>query len=140
MKVLRNFVFFGLISAISVACGGGNTTISANATDSSGTSGGSSGTGGSSGSGSVTYSTVTLNWTAPTTWTDSSPLALSDISGYKLYYGSSATNTPNSVNINNSTATQYTLKLPSGSYYFRMSTLVSNGIEGPLSPAVQKSL
>ena len=88
----------------------------------------------------TTIASVTLQWVAPTTWIDNSPLSLSEISGYHVYYGTSATDTPNTVNINDGSATQYTITLPTGSYYFRISSISNNGVEGPMSTAIQTTI
>ena len=165
MKYIRNVLVFSVFALLVAACGGGDTVTTAggaNASaptnpvstpgtgDSTGSTGtgstgtGSTGTGstgtGSSGSGStVTTSTVTLKWSAPTTRLDNSPASLSDISGYRLYYGTSATNTPTTINISSGTTSQYTITLPTGTYYFRISALDSSGYEGALSSALQKT-
>lgn len=83
---------------------------------------------------------VTLNWTAPTTRSDGSAISLSDISGYILYYGTSPTATNNSITINDGSATQYTVTLPSGTYYFVISAVDSNGEPGLKSAVLQKTL
>ncbi|MBI1425218.1 MAG: hypothetical protein GC149_17355 [Gammaproteobacteria bacterium] len=151
MGYLRNLLIFAAFSIIVTACGGGNTTITGNgatssSSGSSGTTGGTSsggGTtsgGGSTSGGTTTTGSVTLKWTAPTTRSDNTAVSLSDISGYRLYYGSAPTDTPNYVNITDGTATQQTISLPSGSYYFRISAIDSSGYEGLKSTAVQKTL
>jgi len=144
MGYIKNLFIFMVFSLIIAGCGGGNTTISDNstATNTSNNTTGSSGSGGTTSSGSGTSSTGTaiLKWTAPSTRTDNTAVSLSDISAYRLYYGTSATNTPNSITITDATATQYTITLPSGTYYFRISAIDTNGYEGLISGAVQKSL
>ncbi len=148
MGYLRNLLFFAAFAIVMVGCGGGNTTISANdgstATSSSGGTGGTPTTTTPTDTGgtptTTTTGTITLKWTAPTTWTDSSALSLGDIAGYRVYYGSSATDTPNFVNVNDGTATQYQITLPTGSYYFKVSTVTTTGVEGPMSAAVQTTI
>ncbi|MEJ2451660.1 MAG: hypothetical protein P8047_13495 [Gammaproteobacteria bacterium] len=54
--------------------------------------------------------------------------------------GTSATDTPNFININDSTATQYTITLPSGTYDFRIAAVDTNGYAGLLSPAISETL
>jgi len=140
MGYLRNFVLFAAFAIVMAGCGGGNTTISAD--NSSATTTGSGSTSGTTNTGGTTTTTgtITLKWTAPTTWTDSSALSLSEIAGYRVYYGSSATDTPNFVNVNDGTATQYQITLPTGSYYFKISTVTSTGVEGPMSAAIQTTI
>lgn len=132
MGYLRNLLAFAIFSLIITGCGGGNSAITASDATGAG-SGGTTGGGSSSGS-------LTLKWSAPTTRADNTSASLSDISGYRLYYGSSATDTPNYVNINDGTATQFTITLPSGSYYFRISAIDTNGYEGLRSAPTQKTL
>ena len=132
MSKIRNLMMFSLFAIIVTACGGGSAGLT------SGNSNTSSNTGSGSGSGSGTGS-VTLQWSAPSTRLDGSTVSLSEISGYRLYYGNSATNTPNHIDLG-ATSTQYQINLPSGTYYFRISALDSNGYEGALSGALQKTL
>jgi len=151
MGYIKNLFLFTVFSLIIAGCGGGNTTISDNsaATNTSNNTTGSTGSGAttgtsggttSSGSGTSSTGTAILKWTAPSSRTDNTAVSLSDISAYRLYYGTSATNTPNSITITDATATQYTITLPSGTYYFRISAIDANGYEGLVSGAVQKSL
>ena len=136
MGYIRNLALFTIISILTVACGGGNSALS----DSSQTSGSASGTPAPTPSPGGTTATVTLKWTAPSTRSDNTAVSMSEISGYRLYYGNSATNTPYYVNISGGSATQYTLTLPSGSYYFRISAIDTQGYEGLRSAAAQKSI
>lgn len=133
MPILRNLLFFSVIAMMVTACGGGSPEI---------ITGNSSGNtaGGSGNTGTGTTGSVTLQWSAPTTYADTTAASLSDIASYRLYYGPSATNTPNYVNIPDGSATQYTITLPSGTYYFRISAIDSNGYTGLMSPALKKTL
>ena len=142
MGYIRNLVTFGVFALIITGCGGGNTTIAASDTSSGATSGGSSGTtGGSTGGGSLSSTgSVTLKWTAPSTLADGTATSLSNVSGYTLFYGLSPTDTPNSINISNGSTTQYTIDLPSGSYYFVICAIDSNGNQGLMSVALNKSI
>jgi hypothetical protein len=80
---------------------------------------------------------ASLSWTAPVTRADGSALALSEISGYTLYYGASAGNYPNSLNINDGSATSATITdLPLGTYYAVVTTLDSGGRESSYSNEV----
>jgi hypothetical protein len=88
----------------------------------------------------VTGST-TLSWTAPVARADGSPLSLADIEGYRIYYGTSAGNYPNSVDINDGTAVQLTLNnLPVGTYHLVMTTYDVAGRESVFSPEVIKTI
>jgi hypothetical protein len=79
---------------------------------------------------------ITLSWVAPTTWLDDTAISLSQIGGYRLYYGPTANDTPNMVDISDPSLWQHTLTLDPGTYYFRISTYDVNGIEGPKSEAI----
>ncbi|MGB5408431.1 MAG: fibronectin type III domain-containing protein, partial [Thiogranum sp.] len=73
---------------------------------------------------------VSLSWTAPVSRADGSALALSEISGYTVYYGTSSGNHPNSLIINDGSATSATINnLPLGTYYLVVTTLDSGGRE-----------
>lgn len=68
---------------------------------------------------------------------DGSALALSEISGYTLYYGASSDNYPNSLTINDGSATSATITdLPPGTYYAVVTTLDSGGRESSYSSEV----
>jgi hypothetical protein len=139
MGYCRNVFLIMVFALIFTGCGGGNSTIAANDTAGSSTGTGPGGTNGG-GSGSSSGS-LTLQWTPPTTLADgTTAISLSNISGYKLFYGPSATNTPNMISINSGTTTQYTLTLPTGSYYFVICAIDTNGNLGLKSVALQKSI
>lgn len=66
----------------------------------------------------VTYS-VTVSWVAPTTYSDGSPMSLSRIGGYRIYYGVASRQYTQSVNVPDGTAQSAVISnLPSGTYYF----------------------
>ena len=82
------------------------------------------------------YSSITLNWTPPTTDTDGTPLT--DLAGYKVYYGTSSGNYGTPINVGN--VTTYTISnLISGSYYFVVTAYNLSGIESNYSNEVVKS-
>jgi hypothetical protein len=90
--------------------------------------------GGGSGSGT---GVVTLSWTAPTTNTDRTPLT--DLAGYKIYYGPSSGNYITSLDVGNSTS--YILNnLTTGTYYIAITSYNTAGIESTFSNEVSKTL
>ena len=84
--------------------------------------------------------TCTLQWDAPSTRTDSTAVSVSDIIGYRLYYGTSATDLPKHIDIQNGSTMQYDITLPTGSYYFQISAIDTNGSEGQKSTTIKKSI
>jgi hypothetical protein len=87
----------------------------------------------------VTLGSVTLNWGAPTQNTDGS--ALTDLAGYRIYYGTSAGNLSNTVQVANAGLTSYMIdNLASGTWYFALKSYSSAGIESTASNPVSTTL
>jgi hypothetical protein len=87
----------------------------------------------------VQTGSMSLQWTAPVTRADGTPLSLSDINGYRIYYGASAGNYPNTVNVSDGTAQSATVtNVPVGTYYVVMTTYDVNALESPFSSMVIK--
>ena len=83
---------------------------------------------------------IGLGWTAPVARADGTPLSLADISGYRVYYGASAGNYPNSADVPDGTATSTRVTgIPVGSYYLVMTTYDVNGVESGYSSAIRKT-
>lgn len=87
----------------------------------------------------VVTDSVTLSWTAPTQNTDGTELT--DLSGYRIYYGTSADNLSNGVDVA-ATATEYTISgLTVGTtYYFALTALNLAGIESERSTVVSRTI
>lgn len=78
----------------------------------------------------ATGKSAKLSWIAPTQNTDGS--ALTDLKGYRIYYGTSATALTQAVTINNADLTSYVIdSLASGTWYFAITAINSAGIESP---------
>ncbi|MGB5260356.1 MAG: putative Ig domain-containing protein, partial [Gammaproteobacteria bacterium] len=87
----------------------------------------------------VSTGSFSLSWTAPTTRADGTPISLAEIDGYRVYYGTSPGNYPNSVNITDGTATATTVNnIPVGNYSVVMTTYDNNGMESAQSGIVSK--
>ncbi|HVY66800.1 MAG TPA: putative Ig domain-containing protein [Gammaproteobacteria bacterium] len=87
----------------------------------------------------VATGSVTLSWTAPTQNTDGS--ALTDLAGFKIYWGTVAGTYPNSVSLSGAGLSTYVIgNLVPGTYYFAASALNSSGAESALSAAVSKTV
>ncbi|MBZ0156183.1 MAG: fibronectin type III domain-containing protein, partial [Alphaproteobacteria bacterium] len=77
-----------------------------------------------------------LSWDAPTTNTDGSPLT--DLAGYKLYYGTSSGSYSQTINVG--TTSSYTVTgLLGGTYYFAVTAYDSEGNESAYSNEVSKA-
>jgi len=87
----------------------------------------------------TTTGSFSLQWTAPVTRADGSPLSLADIDRYWIYYGASAGNYTNRFSVTNGTAQAATVSnVPTGSWYVAMSTVDTSGQESARSAAVVK--
>jgi hypothetical protein len=88
----------------------------------------------------VQTGSLTLQWTAPVTRADGTPLSLSDIDGYHIYYGASAGNYPNRIDVTDGTAQAATITdMPVGPYYLVMTTYDVSGIESTYSSMATKN-
>ncbi len=80
-------------------------------------------------------STTTLYWSAPATRQDGSPL--SDLAGFKIYYGTSPFTYTQSIDVKN--VTRYSLQnLPPGTWYFAVTAYDSLGVESAFSNELSK--
>jgi len=125
--------------------GGGGTTsggTSGSGTSGGGTSSGSTTSGGTTDGSAAPVQTgnISLHWTAPVTRADGTPLSLSDIDGYHVYYGTSAGSYPNQLNVADGTAQSATItNIPVGTYYIVMTTYDVGGRESVYSATVAKT-
>jgi len=86
-------------------------------------------------------STVKLSWVAPSAREDNSVLVLSDIAGFRIYYGVTPGDYSDTVDIDDHTATQAVLAgLPSGTYYVAVTTVDVDGRESTYSAEVVVTL
>ena len=80
---------------------------------------------------------ISLSWAAPSQREDNEPISLSEIAGYKVYYGTSQRNYTKSVNINDGSADQHTFNnFSAGTYYFALTTYDTAGRESQYSTEV----
>ncbi len=83
--------------------------------------------------------TLDLSWAAPVTRSDGTPISLSEIGGYRIYYGTTSGNHPVTVDIGDGSTQSTTLSnLAAGTYYLVMTTVDTNGQESTESPEVVK--
>ena len=87
----------------------------------------------------TTNGSATLSWTAPTVNTDGTPLT--NLAGYQINYGSSATSMPRTLQGTDPTATSATITgLSSGTWYFEVVAINAVGLQSSTSGVVSKTL
>ena len=85
----------------------------------------------------VATGSATLSWTPPTTNTDGSPLT--NLAGYRVYWGPAAGNYTSSVALNNPGLTAYVVgDLAPGRYYFAIKAVNTAGTESQFSNVASK--
>jgi len=94
------------------------------------------------GTNEVTVSSdITISWNAPSEREDNTSLSLSEIVGYKIYYGTSQGQYPNNVTVNDGSTISYIFQnFNSDTYYFVLTTLDSDGRESQFSTEIQVSI
>lgn len=82
---------------------------------------------------------ATISWTRPTTNTDGS--ALTNLAGYRILFGPSASDLSQSMSVTNPSATSFTVpSLGAGTWYFAVRAVTSTGSESDNSSLVQKTI
>lgn len=85
----------------------------------------------------VASRSVTLSWAPPTQNTDGT--ALTNLGGYKIYYGTSSTALSQTVSVNSPGLTAYVIdSLSPATYYFAIKALTTAGVESDYSAVVSK--
>jgi hypothetical protein len=88
---------------------------------------------------SIGMGSATLSWTAPTENEDGSPLT--DLAGYKVYWGTTPGTYPNLVTINNPGITIYVIEnLGPGTYEFVSTAFNTAGVESAYSNTATKTI
>jgi ABC-type oligopeptide transport system substrate-binding subunit len=83
--------------------------------------------------------TATLSWQAPTTNTDGA--ALTDLAGYRIYYGMNADDLTQTVQLTGLGLQTYVIDdLGSGTWYFAIKAVTSTDVESALSDVVSKTI
>lgn len=90
----------------------------------------------------ATTGAAIITWAAPVDRVSGALLPMSQIKGYRVYYGKSSTSTSIVIDLPNAQTTQYQLTgLSRGtSYYFRVSVYDMQGIESVKSPVMSKQI
>jgi hypothetical protein len=80
---------------------------------------------------------VALSWNVPTRTIDGT--TLSDLSGYRIHYGTNANALVQSVEVQSSGANSFTVQnLPKGTYFFAVRALTATGAESVLSNVISR--
>lgn len=80
-----------------------------------------------------------LTWTPPTLNTDNTPLT--NLAGYRVHYGASATSLTQTAQLNNPATTTYTISnLTPGTWYFGVRAYTTQGSESSLSNIVSRAV
>jgi hypothetical protein len=84
-------------------------------------------------------STATLSWQAPTTNTDGA--ALTDLAGYRIYYGMNHDDLTQTVQLTGLGLQTYVIDgLGTGTWYFAIRAVTTVGVESALSDVVSKTI
>ena len=82
---------------------------------------------------------ATLSWSAPTENVDGS--SVTNLSGYRIYHGTSANNLNSMIQVSNPGISTYVLdNLASGTHYFAISAYNSAGVESDRSAVASKTI
>jgi hypothetical protein len=81
----------------------------------------------------VAYS-AQISWTIPSTRTDGTPLPLSELTGYEIYYTTDDPAVTGVVNVTGGSSASYVASnLKAGNYYFTISAIDINGLKSSMS-------
>jgi hypothetical protein len=88
-----------------------------------------------------TLQNVTLSWVAPVEREDGTPISMSEIAGYRIYYGETEGDYINEVDVHDRDTMQFTLKdLPEGTYYIVVTALDMDGRESRYSETIMANV
>ena len=83
--------------------------------------------------------TAMISWSPPTQRTDGTPLT--DLAGYRVHYGRSATDLSTVITIDNSGITSYVIEgLTPGTWYFATTAFDAQGLESEFSNVASKAI
>jgi hypothetical protein len=89
--------------------------------------------------GTGTTGTANLQWVAPTQNSDGT--ALTNLAGFRIYYGTSSSSLSQSVTVNSTSATNFAVTgLATGTWYFAVKSYNTAGAESALSSVVSKAI
>jgi len=121
-----------LAGGLLASCGGGDSADVGAGAGGGGGAGAGPPAGGSTG-------VATLSWTAPAQNMDGS--AVTNLAGYRIYHGTSASSLTTMVQVSNPGASIYVVEgLPAGTRYFAVSAYNSAGVESDRSAVASKTI
>lgn len=87
----------------------------------------------------ATLGSAALSWQAPTQYTDGS--SMSDLAGYRILYGTSASALTQTIDVSNASVTDYVVNdLSSGTWYFAVKAYTAGGAESANSNLASKTI
>lgn len=132
MANLRRYLTLVILSLTLVGCGGGNSNTSSLF--------GNGGGGADSSTPLPSNGFLSLSWTAPVSRTDGTSISMTEIGGYRIRYGAQKSNLNKIIIISSAVQNNYSATMPSGLYYLSISAYDTNGIEGPQSATISKTI
>jgi hypothetical protein len=86
-----------------------------------------------------TIGNATLSWEAPTT--DTNGGALTNLAGYRIYYGLNRSDLSETISVNTTGLQTYVVEnLGTGTWYFAVRAVTNTGVESALSDVVSKTI
>jgi hypothetical protein len=132
LKSLKLILVLAFVASLLAGCNDGDSAFSGSAAAASSSSSTGSGAPASSGA-------ATLSWQAPTTTTNGA--ALTNLAGYRVYYGLSASNLNQTVQITTVGLQTYVIDdLAPGTWYFAIRAVTTAGVESALSDIVSLTI
>lgn len=128
-----------LVTILLTGCNQAGTTSGQAAQSSSGATQPSSGTQAGSGSTTPSNKSADVSWTPPTTNTNGT--ALTNLAGYRIYYGTSSGTLTHAIDVPNAGATDYVVQgLTPGTWYFAVAAYTNSGLQSSLSSVASKTI
>ena len=132
MKSLKLILVLAVVASLLAGCNDGGSTFTDSAAAASFSSSTGSGAPASSG-------TATLSWQAPTTTTNGA--ALTNLAGYRVYYGLSESNLNQTIQLTTVGLQTYVIDdLAPGTWFFAIRAVTSAGVESALSDVVSLTI
>jgi hypothetical protein len=129
LKTWKLILTVGLVAALLAGCNNNDSMVQ-----------GAGSSGATSSATSVsTSNSATLSWEAPTT--DTNGAALTNLGGYRIYYGSSETGLTQLVSLNSVGTQTYVIdNLTPGTWFFAIRAVTQSGVESAMSDVVSKTI